>query len=231
VATGICLAQVGEFSFVLLAVARGKAISEEIFLLLISSTIVTLFLTPFLVAASMRVGGAVVMGMKMIGWQLKSLSSSDTKEPPHDQVVVIGFGPAGQAVGYAMHDQSRPVTVIDLSPHLTAMAKRLGFHAHLGDATSREVLEHVHISLATVVVVTLPDPNASRQVIHQVRQLAPSARLIVRARYHVYRWELELAGAHCVIDEEQQAGERMAGELLAELKTLDPDAVADGEGL
>jgi hypothetical protein len=34
--------------------------------------------------------------------------------------------------------------------------------------------------------------------------------IVARARYHVYRWELMVAGAPVVIDEEEQVGLRMA---------------------
>ena len=59
-AAGICLGQVGEFSFVLAAVGRGTVISEEVFTLIISTTIVTLFLTPYLVARGPAVAGVIV---------------------------------------------------------------------------------------------------------------------------------------------------------------------------
>jgi len=39
----------------------------------------------------------------------------------------------------------------------------------------------------------------------------PSVVVVARARYHVFRWELELAGAH-VVDEEDQLGLRLAAE-------------------
>ncbi|MCP4711659.1 MAG: cation:proton antiporter, partial [Planctomycetes bacterium] len=59
-ATGICLAQVGEFSFVIAGVARhGKLISGDLFELIISVTIVTLFLTPYLIAVAPFLATAV----------------------------------------------------------------------------------------------------------------------------------------------------------------------------
>ncbi|UCG33902.1 MAG: cation:proton antiporter, partial [Phycisphaerales bacterium] len=51
VAVGVCLAQVGEFSFVIAGVARqGELIDEDLFKLVVSATVATLFLTPYLVA-------------------------------------------------------------------------------------------------------------------------------------------------------------------------------------
>ena len=53
VATALCIAQIGEFSFVLGALARqNDVLNEHLFLLLVSSALITLFLTPWLVRTS-----------------------------------------------------------------------------------------------------------------------------------------------------------------------------------
>ena len=98
----------------------------------------------------------------------------------------MGLGPAGQRVAHALLDQHRKqIVVIDLNQRNIALAKGLGVEVQLGDATQREVLEHTQIHGADVIVVTVPDPNASRLIIHHCRFLAPMARIIVRARYHL----------------------------------------------
>ncbi|MEA1996952.1 MAG: cation:proton antiporter, partial [Gemmatimonadota bacterium] len=49
-ATGVCLGQVGEFSFVLAQIAAaGAIIDEHIFEIVVSVTVITLFLTPYMV--------------------------------------------------------------------------------------------------------------------------------------------------------------------------------------
>jgi CPA2 family monovalent cation:H+ antiporter-2 len=57
-ATGICLAQIGEFSFVLAEVSRStQLINAHLFDLMISVTVVTLFITPYLVSLASKVPG------------------------------------------------------------------------------------------------------------------------------------------------------------------------------
>jgi CPA2 family monovalent cation:H+ antiporter-2 len=138
-----------------------------------------------------------------------------------DHVVIVGFGPAGQAAAHAVLDGGGPVVVVDLNPRSVRIARQMGIDAHVGDASSPELLEHLDITTAAVVVITLPDPAASRAVIQQARGLGARARIICRSRYHVHRWELELAGAHVVIDEEQEMGAQLAAALR--------EYVGDGE--
>jgi CPA2 family monovalent cation:H+ antiporter-2 len=231
IATGICLAQVGEFSFVVAAVGRGRLIDEHIFKLMVSVTIGTLFLTPYLVAAGPIVGQRITNTSRRLR---DSEPSTNTGQPQTDarsgHIIIVGFGPAGQAVGETLYRRRRPTTVIDLNPNALRTASRLGFDAYLGDARSAEVLEHLNVGQALGVVVTVPSPHAARDIVRHVKAMAPKTRLVVRARYHVYRWELEFAGADVVIDEEQHVGTRLASEVRRMFRTEQADDLPTSGG-
>ncbi len=232
VATGLCLAQVGEFSFVLAVIAHGSLIDDELFHLVISAMITTLFLTPFLVAAAPHAtnwigalrhrrsvpaaGGAAAAALDR-----ETSSGSEIAEANESQarIFIIGFGPAGQGVAHALLAQySEQIVVMELNPRNIAVAQGIGLAVQLGDAAHREVLEHAQIHHAAVIVITVPDPNACRTMIHHCKYLAPSAVIIARARYHVLRWELQLAGAIEVVDEEEHVGLRLAAEARKHLR-------------
>ncbi|MCP3902062.1 MAG: sodium:proton exchanger [Planctomycetes bacterium] len=213
-ATALCLAQVGEFSFVLAETSRGATplITDEVFKLIVSATIATLFLTPFLVAAAPRAArGVEALRRRFFRGLVDAGLAEDVDGRPTPDIVIIGFGPAGQAVAGALFEHCKGrMVVIELNPRSAAVADRFGLPAQLGDATHREVLEHAGMSTAQVVAITVPDSNTTRAIIHLCRQIAPQAVLVARSRYHVRRWELEMAGAHEVVDEETHVGRRIA---------------------
>ncbi|MHC5002896.1 MAG: cation:proton antiporter [Planctomycetota bacterium] len=223
-ATGLCVAQVGEFSFVLTEMAHdGGLLSDRIFRLAVSVTLVTLFATPFLVAVAPRLGGwiesrrtrrqAAAPEAPAAAPEAAAVSGPPTEE---GGVLIVGFGPAGQAVVESLHGRhAAGIEVIDLNPRNVAIARRYGVDAHVGDASHRDVLEHVGARRARAIVITIPAPDAARTIVHLCRDLAPAAKILVRARYHVRRWELQLAGAHEVVDEEEQVGRRLAARLRA----------------
>jgi CPA2 family monovalent cation:H+ antiporter-2 len=93
--------------------------------------------------------------------------------------------------------------------------------AHLGDATHRDILEHAGIYKARAVVVTVPDHATTRHLIQLIRDLTQDAYIVVRCRYHVLRWELLHAGAHEVVDEEDQLGRRLAAQVRKHVGTPD----------
>ena len=141
-------------------------------------------------------------------------------------IVIVGFGPAGRRVAEALMERHKSrLVVIELNAKSADVARTYGLRTYMGDATRPEVLEHLHIATAKAVVVTVPDPAAARHVIEGVRSLSPQTPVIARARYHVYRWELTLAGAAVVVDEEDEVGIRLAAALKKILRAK-PDAPA-----
>ena len=224
-ATGICLAQVGEFSFVLAEVARNgklELIDDDLFKLIVSATIATLFLTPYFVAFAPRLMALATALSRRGPHELKPTEEgpAEREKDGGEPIVIVGFGPAGQRVAEALMERHKScVTVIELNPKTAAIAESYDLPTYIGDATRREVLERLPIRAAKIVAVTVPDPVTSRQVIEQVRSLSPETTIIVRARYHVHRWQLALAGAQVVVDEEEWVGTRIASEVRKKLSS------------
>ena len=229
VATGCCLAQIGEFSFVLAMIVRGDAaersvMSEPVFQAMVSATLLSLFATPYLIAAGPRWGSRLERMLRRYGaWTGAAETPAATAgltaaaaaaATPADVILILGFGPAGQRVAEELLAAHRDrLVVVDLNIDNIAVAHRYGISAHVGDATQTDILEHVGIHRAHIVVITLPSPSTARRLIQHIRHLAPSAMLLVRGRYHIHRWELLRVGADVVVDEEDQVGHRLAEEV------------------
>lgn len=225
VATGLCMAQLSEFAFVLGGLGLDyKILSESNFKLFASSTIVTLMTAPYIIPAAQRIG---LWAERAVTRRKPATDAASTVEvpPQSPDVIVIGFGPAGQRVAQSLMGLDHAVLVIDQNVDSAGAARDMGCRFLPGDATQEEVLEHAHIAGAKVVVIALPVPTVVTEVLRQVRHLAPQASVIVRCRYHLFAHELEQAGAHAVIDEEQEVGRRLA----AQVRRFLPDADARRE--
>ncbi|MCB9851051.1 MAG: cation:proton antiporter [Phycisphaerales bacterium] len=209
VSAGLSLGQIGEFAFVLGSTAvAGGVIAAETYALIVSCAIVTLLITPTLVSAAPHVGMLVQRGMPR---RIRGTAIDPTSAPAHHpDVILIGFGPAGEHVGRILAECRIPATVIDLSERSRRAADALGLSGQVGDATQEDVLEHAGIDRAKLVVITLPDRYAALTVLSQVRNLAPQAHVITRCRYDRHRSEFDEAGAHEIVQDEQQAGQELA---------------------
>lgn len=207
-ATGMCLCQVGEFAFVLGSDAKGSGVlGDTAYSAIVSASIVTLFATPWLIGMAPRVA------QWMPGRRLRSSTTqSDVpSEAPHYDVVVVGFGPAGQGAVSGLVGRKQRVLILDLSPQGVEVARLFGFEGMTADATNAEVLEHVHLPHTRTVVITLPSRHDALTVLKIVRGLAPAATIIVRSRYQAYHHEFIEAGADHVANDEHQIGQVLAG--------------------
>jgi len=210
---GLMLAQIGEFSFVLLESARRSGLLEEaLFRLLLSVSVTTLLLSPPLVGAS----GALASALEAVLRRRTGLAPVPLPEAApvgRGHVLVIGYGPAGRQVAAHLTSRGLPVLVLDLNPRTLAEGGPSALIEY-GDATQQEILERAAVQRARAVVVTAPDPLTARNIIAQVRRMAPQALVIVRARYHIHRDLLREAGADRLVSEEVLVGRELAAETL-----------------
>ncbi|MCA9412741.1 MAG: cation:proton antiporter [Candidatus Omnitrophica bacterium] len=207
-ATGICLAQIGEFAFVLGAIGlEGKVISEATYQLIVSTAIVSLFITPFLIPHSLKLGVRIASWIPGASGEVDRQSGS---EGFHPDAVMVGFGPAGQIAARALMDHAVKVLVLDLNHDGVKKAREFGFEGQVGDATHPEVLEHAHIETARIVVITIPHQKSALEILGHVRDLAPQAHVVVRSRYQRYTNDIVMAGTHAVFGDEEEIGGRIA---------------------
>jgi len=221
IAAGVCMGQVGVFSFVLARSAQdGQVISAEMFSLVVSITILTLFLTPYLCAFAPTAGAR---GERLLRkWGLAKLGTHDDASLGRElasHIVVVGFGPAGRAVANRMVQSGSTVVVVDLNPTSIKAAREAGMRGVLGDASSSDLLKQVNIHSAEALVITLPDHYLAMAVIVEARELAPKLQIVCRARYHRYVDLLSTTGANVVVDEEASVGDRLSETLRLKVST------------
>jgi CPA2 family monovalent cation:H+ antiporter-2 len=207
-ATGLCLGQIGEFSFVLLDIARHtQLIGTELFELMVSVIVATLFLTPYLVALAPRLARFIERHAPATG------DTDGVSEGRSAHVVLVGFGPAGQAVATHLRKEKTPLVLIEWNPLLAQRADAMGIDTIIGDATRTDVLTRASVGTATAVAITVPDPTAARTITAHARAASSDAIIVTRSRYQRWNEDLLASGATSVSDEETGVGLQVAYEL------------------
>ena len=223
-ATGITLAQIGEFSFVLAAEAyRGGLLGEHEFDLIVTVTILSMFVAPYMAAH------AVPLADRLLGLFRRPPAPPPVAPAQNPSgcapTFIIGFGPAGQRVADQLQENGIAAVVIELNPKSAAIASSRGLEVHMVDATSSEAVKHVGIQGSCLVIVTVPDPRSAEEVIRNIRFFAPRSMIIARSRYHIASPTLRTAGASTVVDEENTIGDELAREVVASLKQANREAL------
>jgi CPA2 family monovalent cation:H+ antiporter-2 len=222
-ATGITLAQIGEFSFVLASEARsGGLIDEHVFALAVSVTILSMFFAPYMVTFA-RPAARWAIGRLAPRMRRHAVPLDGHIREAQGGVFIVGFGPAGRKVARALLELGIQPHVIELNPRSVKAALRMGLKVHLGDASHADIIAHAGIQGACVVVVTVPDPRAAKRILQNIHALSPSSSVIVRSRYHIATPELWELGAAFAVDEENVVGRELARQVVQFLKDADPD--------
>ena len=222
IASGLAVAQIGEFSFLLAELGAGSVVSPEVSPYLVSVILLSLLVTPYLVAVGRPLERFLIR-------QTRVDLDGDDGDEGGPSVLLIGYGPSGQRAAAELSRAGRSLMVIDLNSDSINRAKDLGHRGIVGDASQSELLEHTRIEDLDLVVVTLPDPNAVELVVQTIRGLRADLPLVVRARYHIHRGRfMKYSDVH-VIDEEEEVGIRL-GEAAAHClgappMPLDPDSI------
>ncbi len=207
IATGLCLSQIGEFAFVLGYIASdGNVISDDTFTLIVSCAIVTLLATPFIVPAAPHISDRIQRRLGAIG----EPSQPSDDDHPAVEIVIVGFGPAGQQVALSLRELGRRALVMDLNSNAAAGVRDLGLRFEIGDATHPDIIDHIAAPALRLVVITIPSPSAAMHVLRQVRRISPQAHVIVRSRYELHRTDFADAGAHEVVVDESEVGDALA---------------------
>lgn len=206
VATGISLSQVGEFAFVLGSIGKlSGAVSDDMYALIVSATIVSFAISSFLVPLSSTIGCFVSRL-----WQSSSSNDEEsTGEKTLPDILVIGYGPAGQIAARPFLDSDLNVLVLDLNHKSIALAREHGFSAEIGDATQPEVLEHIHLHECKAIIISIPHHECAMIIVDQLRHLAPHAQIYARSRYEIFYDEFRKRGV-TVVGDEREVGKTMA---------------------
>jgi CPA2 family monovalent cation:H+ antiporter-2 len=106
--------------------------------------------------------------------------------------------------------------VLELNAQVVREASAWGERIVYGDATRKEVLHHVGLERARILVVAVSDPVATRHAVWLARQMNPDIHAIVRTRYMSELQDLLRLGADDVIPEEFETSIEIFSRVLRE---------------
>lgn len=218
-ATGLVLAQIGEFSFVLERAGRAAGLSpgglgEAGAQTFIAATVLLMLLTPLQMAFAHRFGAFASRGpLARLGDNELGETTTDEVDL-EDHVVVVGFGPAGRRLVQVLQDRGIPFVVIEMNPDTVNALHKEGVEAIYGDASRPAILESAHTGEAKLCVVVINDPAIAPRIIQQARFLNPTLQIIARTRYLSDIEKLQRVGADIVVPEEMETTVRIFSHVL-----------------
>lgn len=202
--TSLGMAQIGEFSYVLANAGRqSQAIPESLHTLILTSSVLTIVLTPagFAVAPILD---RLVSRLPLIGRLLSVRPTIAGREAEfRDHVIVVGYGRVGSRVAGELRRAGLPVVVIEEDMHLVRELGRQGVPGIHGDASYASILAAAHPERARLVIAALPDSGATRTVVVEARRRNPDVPILARVTRPEDEESLKQLGATAVVAPEQ----------------------------
>ena len=178
--TGIILGQAGEFSFVILALAKEQnIIGGDILQIILSVCLLSMICAPFLIPYNGRI--ARFLSKSYIKNSQKNIDKiNDIGHNLSDHVILCGYGRSGQFLGRFLKEEHIPFIAIDMDLNRVNDASNAGELVMYGDASRRVVLNAAGIKNCKAVIITYADDRASSKVLTVVRETYVDLPVIVR---------------------------------------------------
>ncbi|MBE9030195.1 cation:proton antiporter [filamentous cyanobacterium LEGE 11480] len=216
--SGLGLAQIGEFSFVLSSEGRSLGlVSQRVYLLILGTTAVTLVVTPFV----LRLVPQLLEWAESVPWLDRYLTQADVPvevadDVPQDaHVVVCGYGRIGRNIVRVLRQQQVPVVVIDQSESRVQLLRDESIPYVYGNAGSLYVLEKAGVETAQCMAIALPDPMSSRLSLKRSLEISPDLDIVVRASKPTDVELLYQLGAKEVVQPQLEASLELSAHVLS----------------
>jgi len=199
--TGLALAQIGEFSFVLASVGRANGLLPgNIFQVFLASSILTILATPFLIQLAPSLAEKTERAFRWKG-RIQEVSEK-TMRTLQEHVIIAGYGLNGRNLAHVLKEAGVSYVILELNPETVRTAKEAAEPIIFGDTSSRTILKAARIERARSMVFAISDPATTRRGVRAAREMNPDLFIIVRTRYASEIDELYKLGASDVIPEE-----------------------------
>lgn len=210
------LAQIGEFSFILISLGLAYGLlPEEGRDLILAGALISIALNPAMFWLSQVTHQYVSNSPRlssMFNVKDDDLAHLENEERAalKDTVILVGYGRVGRYIMQSIQDAHLEMVIIDSNRERVETLRENGMHAVAGDAGSIETLREAAIDKATAIVVAVPDSFEAGRIMDAARELRPDIQVLVRAHNDEEISYFKKRNANLVVTGPQQIGHRMA---------------------
>ena len=213
---GLNLAQIGEFSFILIKMGQGYGLlNEGLYQSLLAASVITMALTPFVYQRSSRIAFDI---SRYFGYS----GGKDLGKKPSvrlsNHVIIVGYGLNGRNLARVLKETAIPHIIMDVNMDRVRKARAEGHRAFFGDSSHPEMLRKMGGEGAKMLVVAISDPISTRRIVKTARELNPAVSILVRTRYIREVEDLYRLGANQVIPEEFETSVEIFARVLRDYR-------------
>ncbi len=206
---GTGLFQIGEFSFILAAIALEEGlISDDLYSLTMITAFITIMITPFALDMASKLYYRFSQGKKdsILFGDESQAELLGAEELLSQHVVICGFGRTARHLGAVLDRRGFGYIVIDIDPRIVEKMRERGIPSVFGDASHPEVLAAANLTRARVLVVAFPDPVSSRLVVQNARRINRRLNIVALVQGDEQTETLRKLGVTEIVRPQMEAG-------------------------
>ncbi|MBO3276006.1 YbaL family putative K(+) efflux transporter [Pseudomonas schmalbachii] len=205
------LAQIGEFSFILIGLGVSlELLPEQGRDLVLAGAILSILVNPLLFIA---IGRLEARQERKAEAASGAAAPVDLDLPPpvreHDHAILIGHGRVGSLVSARLRKAGVPLVVIEDKREKAAELRETGLCVVVGNAANPDVLAYANITSARWLLIAIPNGFEAGQIASHARAINPQLDIIARAHFDAEVDYLEQNGADLVIMGEREIARGM----------------------
>ena len=212
------LAQIGEFSFILIGIGIDLSmVPKESRDLILAGAIVSIMFNPLIFTLLERLG------------QEKAAEPAARPDEPataltpttltgHD--IVVGYGRVGSLVGAGLRGDGARMIVVEASDAGVARARGDGAEVFTGNAAEPAIIAALNLAGARRLYVTIPEVFEAGQIVQQARAANPKLDILARAHSRATVEHFEKLGANLIVLGETEIAHRMLERGRADASTI-----------
>lgn len=206
--TALALSQVGEFSFVIFAVASmGGLLKEELESLFVLVVIFSMIVTPFFIS-KINAFVSFVSHHQYLGLNIDAFISR------RDHVILCGYSITGKFVAQNLDKIDAHYVIIDNNPKHVQEALAQGKEAYLGDMSKLSLLEALHAESAAAVIVTLDNVEKKRAICEAILKHTKDINLIVKVSTLEDKENLKDLAITSIVDDKLEVGRLLVEKMI-----------------
>lgn len=208
------LFQIDEDAFILMSTALlNNLVSNEDYLFIITSVLITLIITPILIRKKDRlyknIRGLIKRYLPFlenyISYKLDSDKSPIDEIDLKNHVVICGYGRIGSYIGRSLMMANIPYIAIDYNLYIVEKAKKQGINIIYGDPSDIDILDYAQVDEARVLILAVPERNIQEAIILNAKKLNKDIFIISRVHKQQDQIRMKDLGVNIIIQPEFEA--------------------------
>lgn len=235
----VSLAQIGEFSFILIVLGRQLGIVPEGAQdLVVAGALVSILINPLLFLALDRWQHRTEAKAEAAEAAEKAHSEPAATKPDGEaaaaptaltgHAVLVGYGRVGRRVAEALKAGGQAFLVIEAEADATTPLAAAGIETHVGTAGEPGMLERINLAGARWVISAIPDAFEAGALIERARSANPNVRIVARAAGPEAVDYLKGLGADVILVGEEEIAAGMIRATIGGAPPTPPRAAAAG---